>query len=221
LGAALQEYFGDGAKLTDGPPLTEDTSGGGGFFYELYLSNRRKVTDADFEALTKIAKKLIKSKARFDSVVVDKATAAKVFAGNPFKLALLDIIPPHDPITLYRCGDFVDLCRGPHVPHTGIIKVAVSMMVKLHLLRLLVRLQGFVVTKSSGSHLDARLGTHSSGVDTTGDGKVLLQRAYGIAFTSAEEQQSWEVWSRAVHFIHSGLLYFCVFRSCEPRLPWS
>jgi threonyl-tRNA synthetase len=123
LGAALQEHFGGGAQMTDGPPLTEDASGGGGFFYEFYLSDGRRITDADFEALTKISKKLIKSKARFDSVVVDKATAAKVFADNPFKLALLDVIPPHDPITLYRCGDFVDLCRGPHVPHTGIIKV--------------------------------------------------------------------------------------------------
>lgn len=122
LGAALQEHFGDGTMLTDGPPLSED-AGGGGFFYELYLSNGRRLTDADFEALTRIAKKVAKGKSRFDKLQVSKAEAAAVFEDNPFKLALLDKIPASDPITLYRCGDFVDLCRGPHVPHTGIIKV--------------------------------------------------------------------------------------------------
>ena len=46
-----------------------------------------------------------------------------MFASNPFKLAVIDAIPDGAPITLYRCGDFVDLCRGPHVPHTGLVKV--------------------------------------------------------------------------------------------------
>ncbi|MDR3741932.1 MAG: hypothetical protein P4L40_23160 [Terracidiphilus sp.] len=43
-----------------------------------------------------------------------------------FKLALIDSLGPDAILSLYRCGDFVDLCRGPHLPHTGIIKVVAA-----------------------------------------------------------------------------------------------
>ena len=126
LGAAVQEHFGNRAMLCDGPPLKEDSSGGGGYFYEMFLTDDARVTDADYDALVKAAKKLMKAKSRFDKLAVSKAFAKRVFATNPFKCALIDSIPEGDAITLYRCGEFVDLCRGPHVPHTGYIKVRSS-----------------------------------------------------------------------------------------------
>ena len=60
---------------------------------------------------------------RFQRLTVDKPTARALFATNRFKLGLIDSIPEGDPITVYRCGEFIDLCRGPHVPHTGLLKV--------------------------------------------------------------------------------------------------
>ena len=49
----------------------------------------------------------------------DTARAHFEAAGEPYKLALLDAIPEGEPITIYRQGDWLDLCRGPHMRHTG------------------------------------------------------------------------------------------------------
>ena len=122
LGAAVEAEFGAAAQLTDGPPLRE-SDGGGGFFYELHLADGRALTPAEFPAVLKRTKKIIKSKKRFNRLQVDRATAERMFAGNRFKLAMLRSIPDGEPLSVYRCGDFVDLCRGPHVPHTGVFKV--------------------------------------------------------------------------------------------------
>ncbi|KAJ0389097.1 hypothetical protein ATCC90586_010510 [Pythium insidiosum] len=42
-----------------------------------------------------------------------------MFEYSEFKRQMLDKIPAHEDVTLYRCGPLIDLCRGPHVPHTG------------------------------------------------------------------------------------------------------
>ena len=122
LGAALQARFGDDVLLCDGPPLKED-SNNGGFFYEMFINNNVRVDDSLHGDVAKLAKGIVKDKQRFRRLQVDKATARALFAGNRFKLGLIDSIPDDDVITVYRCGDFVDLCRGPHVPHTGLLKV--------------------------------------------------------------------------------------------------
>ena len=54
-------------------------------------------------------------------------------------------------------------------------------------------LQGFTITKSSGSHLDAKLGAYSAAIGVGEADKVLLQRVYGMAFSSADELAKWEV----------------------------
>ena len=47
----------------------------------------------------------------------------ELFADNPFKVAILTTkVPDGGRTTVYRCGDLIDLCRGPHVPHTGKVK---------------------------------------------------------------------------------------------------
>ena len=48
--------------------------------------------------------------------------ALGMFRENKFKIELIEGLPEDDTITLYRCGPFVDLCRGPHVPNTGMLK---------------------------------------------------------------------------------------------------
>jgi len=45
-----------------------------------------------------------------------------MFAYNGFKREIIEAIPPCEELTLYKCGSFIDLCRGPHIPHTGLVK---------------------------------------------------------------------------------------------------
>jgi threonyl-tRNA synthetase len=56
----------------------------------------------------------------FDRLEVDRAVAMAIFAYSPLKERFLERLPSDARITLYRLGDLVDLCRGPHLPHSGI-----------------------------------------------------------------------------------------------------
>jgi threonyl-tRNA synthetase len=62
------------------------------------------------------------SKLPFERLSVSKKFALEMFSYNPFKLHILNQIPEGEEITLYKCGDFIDLCRGPHIMNTGQIK---------------------------------------------------------------------------------------------------
>jgi threonyl-tRNA synthetase len=56
-------------------------------------------------------------------MVVTKDEALEMFADNPFKVKILSTkVPDGSRTTVYRCGDLIDLCRGPHVAHTGKVK---------------------------------------------------------------------------------------------------
>ena len=174
LGFGLEAAHRDDIHLTDGPAVSE---GGGGFFYEAALprGHRLHVDDAASKAVLKAAKGLVKDKAVFQRLTVPREVAMEAFADNPFKVALLQSLPDAEPITLYRCGPFVDLCRGPHVPHTGLFK-------------------GLAVTRVAGSHWQGdlpRLPLFSSGEGEADDQGVLLQRAYGVAFPDAATLDKW------------------------------
>lgn len=73
--------------------------------------------------MEKEVQKIAKSKQKFDRLVVTKEEALELFAGNPFKEQIIKTkIPDGTRTTVYKCGDLIDLCRGPHVPHTGRVK---------------------------------------------------------------------------------------------------
>jgi threonyl-tRNA synthetase len=56
-------------------------------------------------------------------MVVTKEEALELFADNPFKVEILSTkVPDGTRTTVYKCGDLIDLCRGPHVAHTGKVK---------------------------------------------------------------------------------------------------
>lgn len=77
-------------------------------------------TDAPVEAEVN---KIIKQKQPFERLVITKEEGLELFADNPFKVSLLTTkVPDGARTTVYRCGDLIDLCRGPHVPHTGKVK---------------------------------------------------------------------------------------------------
>jgi threonyl-tRNA synthetase len=67
--------------------------------------------------------KIIKQKQKFERLVVTKEELLRLFEGNPFKEQIISTkVPDGSRSTVYRCGDLVDLCRGPHLPNTGRIK---------------------------------------------------------------------------------------------------
>ncbi|KAF5129079.1 hypothetical protein DV495_002653 [Geotrichum candidum] len=116
LGEACENFY--GAHLCIGPP-TDD-----GFFYEMSIDNgERTVHASEFSNVETWAKSAIKEKQKFERLVVSKENLLKMFSYNKYKQALISSkIPDGTSTTVYRCGPLIDLCRGPHIPHTGRIK---------------------------------------------------------------------------------------------------
>ncbi len=104
------------AKLAFGPH-TED-----GFYYDIEMEHR--LVPEDFEAIEAEMAKVTASKAPFVREEITRGDAIALFTemGETLKVEAIDAIPGDATLTLYRSGDFVDLCRGPHVEHTGWIK---------------------------------------------------------------------------------------------------
>jgi threonyl-tRNA synthetase len=114
LGEALEGLY--GAKLTHGPPTAN------GFFYDSYLGGIA-VTEQMSAALEKKAQAIVSAKQPFERVVVTKDECLKIFDSNPFKKAMIaSKLPEGSSTTVYRCGPFIDLCRGPHLPNTDRVK---------------------------------------------------------------------------------------------------
>jgi threonyl-tRNA synthetase len=104
------------AKLAIGPPIEN------GFYYDFDVDV--PFTEEDLAAFTAEMKKIVKENEPFERTEVSKEVARRKFedAGEPYKVELLDDIEDGEAVTLYRTGDFVDLCRGPHVPSAKRIK---------------------------------------------------------------------------------------------------
>ncbi|MEK7777731.1 MAG: threonine--tRNA ligase, partial [Chloroflexota bacterium] len=107
---AVLHLFPD-AKLAIGPP-TDD-----GFYYDFQVS--RTFTPGDLETIDAYMRKTIARGLPFQREEVSREEAHTIFAHQPYKLEIIDELPPDEAITIYRHGDFVDLCRGPHVDSTG------------------------------------------------------------------------------------------------------
>lgn len=114
LGEALEHLF--GSRLTIGPPLK------GGFYYDSYMGTEALKED-DYKLVEKEVAKITKKKQKFQRLVVTKEECLELFQGNPFKEQLVkNKVPDGSRTTVYKCGDLIDLCRGPHLPHTGRVK---------------------------------------------------------------------------------------------------
>ena len=114
LGGALELEV--GAKLTVGPPLQDR------FYYDSYLGDM-VLDPAILKKVGAKAKKLCKADAKFERIIITKEEALTLFAENPFKLELIrNKIPAGSSTSVYRSGDFVDLCPGPHIPRTKMVK---------------------------------------------------------------------------------------------------
>ena len=115
LGSAIENVF--GAKLCIGPALEE------GFYYDSYMGNYVVDPSNDFKAIETEVKKECQGNHPFTRLVMTKQEALDLFKANPFKVQLISSkVKENEFTTAYRCGDFVDLCLGPHVPNLSFIK---------------------------------------------------------------------------------------------------
>jgi len=122
MAEAVLEKFPTG-RVAIGPPIED------GFYYDFELP--RTLTPEDLAEIEERMKQLISQKEQFSCQEVSAAEARQIFADQPFKLELIDGLEhggldddgnPTDevvPITIYKSGRFVDLCRGPHVGSTA------------------------------------------------------------------------------------------------------
>ncbi|MBL6007805.1 threonine--tRNA ligase [Bacillus sp. 2CMS4F] len=115
LAQAVKRLYGQ-ASLGIGPVIED------GFYYDMKLD--RSLTSGDLEAIEKEMKHIINENMDIKRIEVSYEEAEALFAekGEPFKLEILKDIPRGEKMTLYQQGEFVDLCRGPHLPSTGMIK---------------------------------------------------------------------------------------------------
>jgi threonyl-tRNA synthetase len=110
MAEAVVEMFPD-AKLGIGPPI--DT----GFYYDFELP--RTLSTEDLPEIEERMRKRIGSNVPFEPSAITKDEARGMFGDQPYKIELIDEIPEDEEIGLYRQGEFVDLCHGPHVEKTG------------------------------------------------------------------------------------------------------
>ncbi|MCP9265132.1 Threonine--tRNA ligase, cytoplasmic [Dirofilaria immitis] len=113
MGEAMERYC--GGHLCYGPPISE------GFYYDMWKEGA-SITPDDFPKLEQIIKCVVKDKQPFERLVVSKEDLLQMFKYNKFKVRIISekITTPFT--TVYRCGPLIDLCRGPHVRHTGKVK---------------------------------------------------------------------------------------------------
>lgn len=106
-----------GSHLTVGPPIDP------GFYYDTYVGSDGGLSDAHKKTLETEAKKVMKAKQKFERIVLTKAEALELFEDNPYKLSIIrNKVKDGSLTTAYRCGPLIDLCMGPHIPHTGKVK---------------------------------------------------------------------------------------------------
>jgi threonyl-tRNA synthetase len=112
MAEAVKSIFPE-AKFGIGPTIED------GFYYDFDLP--RTLTPEDLPVIEAKMKEIVKSNSPFIKEMVSKDEARKLFANQPYKLELIDELP-EEKVTVYRQGDFTDMCRGPHVRYTSAIK---------------------------------------------------------------------------------------------------
>jgi threonyl-tRNA synthetase len=114
------------AKLWKGPPVDDPRYG---FYYDIDFGNE-PITQDDLPKLEQLMHEIVQKDVPFvfESMPHDAARALMVTEGEDYKVATIDKLPATEAITFYRSGDFVDMCRGPHVPTTGKIGPGIAVL---------------------------------------------------------------------------------------------
>ena len=156
LASAVLEMFPE-AKFGVGPNIEN------GFYYDFDLP--RTLIPEDLPILEKKMKEIIKKNLQFEKQVVDHDKAIELYkkAGQDYKVEILNDEAKDEEVSLYKTGEFVDLCKGPHIDSTGEIDFT-----------------SFKLNKIAGAYW-------------RGDEKnKMLQRIYGIAFNNKKELKEYQ-----------------------------
>jgi len=121
LAEAVQELF-PGTQVTIGPPIEN------GFYYD--FARDTPFTPDDFPAIEAKMREIIARGAAFERIVTTRHEAIDLFRskGEKYKMQLIEDLPQGETITLYRQGQWIDLCRGPHMPTVGHVGDAFKLM---------------------------------------------------------------------------------------------
>jgi len=116
MAQAVQELY-PGAQVTIGPVIEN------GFYYD--FSYKRPFTPEDLISIEKKMMEIVKRDLPVHRKEMPRDEAVRYFEsiGEKYKAEIIAAIPANEPISLYGQGDWIDLCRGPHVPSTGRLKV--------------------------------------------------------------------------------------------------
>jgi threonyl-tRNA synthetase len=154
LASAIQELY-PKTKFGIGPAIAD------GFYYDFDLPS--PISEKDLQKIKKKMKELIKKDLPFQKKIITKIEAKKIFKNQPYKIELInELIKKGSKISIYQVGDFIDLCKGPHIKSTKEIPI-----------------DGFKLTKVAGAYW-------------RGDEKnKMLTRIYGTAFFSKKELQNY------------------------------
>ena len=113
MAQAVRRLFPD-AKLAIGPAIQN------GFYYDFDVEV--PFTTEDLSAIEKEMKRVVKQNLRFERQEISRDEARALFSDDPYKLEILEELGEGENLSLYRDGDFSDLCRGPHMLSTGQVK---------------------------------------------------------------------------------------------------
>jgi threonyl-tRNA synthetase len=154
LAEAVKELWPE-TQVTIGPAIEN------GFYYD--FARKEAFTDLDLETIEARMKEIVDRDEPIVREVWERDKAAKFFRGigEHYKAEIIEGIPSDEDLTLYRQGDFIDLCRGPHLPSTGSLGKA------------------FKLTRVSGAYWRG---------DSNNE---MLQRIYGTAWSSEKELRNY------------------------------
>lgn len=121
MAEAVQELF-PGTQVTIGPSIEN------GFYYD--FARNEPFSTEDFDAIEKKMRQIVEKGAAFEREVWDRNEAIKYFTdkGEMYKAELIQDLPENETITIYRQGDWLDLCRGPHMPTTKHVGTAFKLL---------------------------------------------------------------------------------------------
>ena len=154
MAEAVKELYPE-TQVTIGPAIEN------GFYYD--FARDEPFTPEDLERIEERMREIVKRDEPIVREVWNRDDAIRFFReqGEHYKAEIIEAIPPEEPISLYRQGDFIDLCRGPHLPSTGRLG------------------QAFKLTKLAGAYWrgDAR--------------NAMLQRIYGTAWAEPKQLKAY------------------------------
>lgn len=116
MAQAIKRIYGDKAKITIGPPVDI------GFYYDIDFEE--PISEKDLENIEKEMLKIVDENLPIEREELRKEQAIELFKklNEPYKVLMLEQDIPEDIVSIYKQGEFIDLCRGPHVVSTGKIK---------------------------------------------------------------------------------------------------